>query len=222
MKFVQLQSSHKQDAALSSLSYSDYSNQMHTFSNLPRAARWIPPFVFSEENLRRVLLVRAWRYVHGQKPVPEEINMAEIDKAATARALEHGKGITAVNPLQHAWAKTHVDAVRRAGSFLALESAIVFRAYRLGQDSPTIGDGVDLTPWAVRQHLNRTLRIARQLGFDCGAPHHSKGKPKVLRFSVSRIREMLEAGKSQTHVAARFGIPRQTLKGRARKAGILQ
>jgi hypothetical protein len=221
MKFateVQRTSSEENNATVS---FTDY-DRMNNFTNLPRAARWIPPFVFSEEKLRRVLLVRAWRYAHGQHQVPEEINMAEIDKAATTKALRHGQHIRAEAPVQRAWAQTHVDAVRRAGSFLALESAIVFRAYRLGQDSPTIGADLGLTPWAVRQHLNRTLRVARQLGFDCGTPNHSKGKPKILRFSVSRIREMLEAGKSQKHIAARFGIPRQTLKGRARKAGILQ
>jgi hypothetical protein len=203
------------------MSYGDLT-AMHCIRNAPRSQRWIPPFVFSEDQLRRTLLVRAWRYAHLGAPVPAEINLDEIDKAATAKASLYGKRILADNPKQREWAETHRNAVQRAGSFLALESAITFRAYRLGQDSPTIGEELGLSPWAVRQHLNRTLRIARELGFDCGAPHPTRGCRKVLRFSNRRAKEMLDAGKSQTHIAERFGLPRQTLKGRMRKAGILQ
>jgi hypothetical protein len=164
------------------LSYDDI-RYMHLLRAIDRRSdRWTPPFVWSPEKFKRVLLCRAWRYAHATKPWPECIDMAAVNKAATERALRGPKIGEDAAEEQRVWAATHIDAIRRAGSFMALESAICFKCWRLGSDSVTVAGEVGLTPGAVRQHLNRTLRIARELDFDCGQPHPTRGKLQKSTF----------------------------------------
>ncbi len=66
----------------------------------------------------------------------------------------------------------------RKFSYLGLQSAVIYRAYRLGQDSCAIAGELGIQPCAVRQFLFRANRAARKLGFDCGPRHHSAGRPR--------------------------------------------
>lgn len=59
--------------------------------------------------------------------------------------------------------RTHVEGVRRAGSYRAFLGGIAYRAWRLGWDSPTIALEMHVSPGAVRQHLFRMVEVAREL-----------------------------------------------------------
>jgi hypothetical protein len=69
----------------------------------------------------------------------------------------------------------HIQAIVRAGSYLALQSSIAYKRWRLGEDSVTIAEELGLSPAAVRIGLVRLRDIAKKLGFDIGQEHHSRG-----------------------------------------------
>ena len=152
--------------------------------HLPRCAMWTPPFVFSEEKLKHVLRVRAQRYIkHFSTTVAPE-DWQELNRVATEVALR-GHDIRPDAPAsQHNMAALHIAAVKRAGGYLELQAAVAFRAWRLGQDSPTVANSVGLNPGAVRQILCRLKRIAQELGYETGAANHRRGAgyPKETKY----------------------------------------
>ena len=118
--------------------------------------------------------MRAFRYVRsGIKSLPEEVDWKEIDRAATEKALR-GYAIRADAPrLQHEMQERHKQAVRRAGSYLALQSFVAYSSWRLGRDSVAVATDLGLDPANVRATLERLRTAARALGFDTGVDRRS-------------------------------------------------
>jgi hypothetical protein len=165
-----------------------------------RIARWTPPFSLDTEKLRRVLLLDAYRYVYGPKPIPEllirrstnaPIDMPELNKLATAKALRGYRVCDTASQQQHNQLDVFRAAVQRAGSYMALKSAIAFRAWRLGHNSVTIAGELGMRPGTVRQHLCRLLHIAQALGYDAGTPHPTRGRIKP--HNVEKLKRFLTA-----------------------------
>src|SRR2546423_339268 len=72
------------------LSYDDFERMASRPSSVPlRHKRWTPAFAASDEKLRRVLLQKAWFYLHGTRRLasaPDD--WKTINAAATKKALE--------------------------------------------------------------------------------------------------------------------------------------
>ncbi|HEY2495434.1 MAG TPA: hypothetical protein VGK24_00060 [Candidatus Angelobacter sp.] len=179
-------------SAATGISYEDY-RSMQTATRGAMPVAWVPPFALNDKKLQKVLLSRAWRYVHGSRPVPETINRDEINKAATARALRGHEINKFASAIQHEIVEKHRAAVRKAGGFLQLYASIAFRSWRLGMDSVSVGASVGMTPQAVRQALWRMRDVAKRLGFDVGRAGHTAG---ILRGCKPK----LEGPKEETNI----------------------
>lgn len=154
------------------LSFDDYERahvETHK-GNLPS----VPPFALNPDQLRKVLIMRAFRYVHsGNTPVPENVDWKAIDQAATEKALR-GYTIRAdASRIQHEMQERHKQAIRRAGSYLALQSSIAYSSWQLGRDSVAVATDLGIDPCNVRATLERIRMIARRLGFEVGVDRRS-------------------------------------------------
>jgi hypothetical protein len=169
--------SHSAYADMCFLSYDDIKG-MHILDALElRPARWTPPFVWNTRQLQHVLLVRAWRMAFGCKPMPPNVPFAMVDAAATARCLR-GRKVIAGSPVHKLAAEAERNTIKRAGSYSARNAAIAWRAWREGQDSVTVAEGLGITPQCVRVLLQKMRETAAELGYETGDDHPSKGKKK--------------------------------------------
>jgi hypothetical protein len=176
-------------SAETSLSFDDY-RSMHT-QHKAAGRCWVPPFAFNERQLRKVLLLRAWRYLVQHGPLPANVSWQKLNEAATTRALRGYEVRPSASKIQHLMCKRHIEAVRRAGGYLQLQNAVAFRSWRLGQNSVAVGDSLGISPCNVRATLQRLRDIARKLGFDVGSDHPSRGRrrksPVAPLFSPNDI-----------------------------------
>jgi hypothetical protein len=160
-----------------SIAISDYKNSMHTESHAPKPRGWTAPFALNDAQLQKVLLLRAWRYVHGAAPFPENVNREKINRAATAKARKGHPIRKSASVIQHEMQARHKAAIQRAGGFMELWAAVAYRSWRLNEDSVAIAEALGITPWCVRVQLWRLREAAKQLGFDVGRVGHAAGKP---------------------------------------------
>jgi hypothetical protein len=163
------------------IAFDDYWRSMHCEQHRAKPAPWVPPFALNDKQLQKVLLMRAWRYIHNGSPMPHNVKREEVNREATAKALR-GYGIRDdAPPIQHVIQDKHKTAVRKAGGLLAMHAAIAFRAWRLGMDSVAVAETLGMTPQAVRQALWRMRDTARRLGLDVGHAGYTAGKKRVPR-----------------------------------------
>jgi hypothetical protein len=155
----------------SALDYSDLRN-IQVQSHGIRTRRWIPTFAASDESLRLVLLWRAWRYVYSatRQPLPKKFltNYAALDRLATAKMKKCQRHANHISD-------AHFQAVHHCGSYMALQSAIAYRSWRLAWDSPTIAVELGVSPVMVRVTLERLRHTAEGLGLPIDISHLSKG-----------------------------------------------
>ena len=156
----------------SKITFDDYGRSMST-AYRAEGRGWVPPFALNNEQLQRVLLTRAWRYIHHVVSLPKDVEWQEVARTATEKALQPHNIKSGSPRIQKLMFVAHVSAVIRAGGLLQLWAAIAFRAWRLGQDSVAVGESLGVSPGAVRINLFRLRDIARSLGYDTGIPHHS-------------------------------------------------
>jgi len=160
-------------SAESNIAYEDFS-RMHRENHATRQSKWVPPFALNTSQLRRVLLVRCWRYLHNHTPVPETLDWQEMKKAATAHTLQPHKILPASPLVQKLMHAQHVATVIKCGGYLEFSAAIAYRSWRLGQDSVTVAESLGVSPSAVRVNLSRLKDVARSLGFAVGPEHHTR------------------------------------------------
>jgi hypothetical protein len=166
-------------SATTGIAFSDY-GRMHTEYRAQQFS-WVPPFANNTRQLQHVILRRAWRFLHCDIPMPEDIDRVKLNQEATAKALKGHEIAPDAAVIQHQMHAHHKMAVRRAGGYMELQAAIAYRAWKLGQNSPMIADSVGMSPWAVRAVLNRLRHCARELGYDTGRCNHSAGKPRAKK-----------------------------------------
>jgi hypothetical protein len=175
-------------SAESHIAYEDFS-RMHREDHAACYSRWVPPFAMNTSQLRRVLLIRCWRFCHNCTPIPERLDWKKLNAEATARLLKPYK-IRAESPLiQKQMHINHVRAALCVGGYLQLQTSIAWQAWRLGMRSVDIAEGLNLSPQCVRINLQRLRDIGRMLGFDCGVTHHSrKNKRHAARLRAAWVR----------------------------------
>ena len=162
------------------VAFEDY-GRMHTERHVGRWAGWTPEFATNTEQLRTVLMLRAWRYAHGPVRFPDNANWEELNGAATEKALAGHDIRPGASRKQFEMRDSHIAAVKRAGGYLQLQGAIAYRAWRLNQDSVTVAESLGITPVNVRANLERMRDIALRLGFPIGRVHHTRGTKRVWR-----------------------------------------
>ena len=184
-------------SAESNIAYEDFS-RMHRENHAARQSKWVPPFALNTSQLRRVLLVRCWRYLHNHTPVPETLDWQEMKKAATAHTLQPHKILPESPLVQKLMYARHVAAVIKCGGYLQFQSALAWRAWRLGMSSVDIAESLNISPQCVRINLQRLRDIARFLNFDCGVPHPSfRSKRHAARLRAAWVRRKQAAAKRQ-------------------------
>lgn len=172
------------------LTFDDY-DRMGTMRCSLRNPKFIPAWANNDKQIRHVLAQRSWQYLgkHGSSCagiVPEAIaaNRALItylvDKYFQKVARRDGGWDNISDGKNH---EKHVEVVSQHGGFLALQCAVIYRAYRLGQRSPDIAEELGVTRCAVRQWLLAANQAARVLGYETfPARHHTfGGKCKWIR-----------------------------------------
>jgi DNA-binding CsgD family transcriptional regulator len=186
------------------ISFDDYRLMHSRNDSVPRRCKgWTPPFCMNPAQLQRVLLVRAWRVAGGRSTeVPAMLDWKIINQAATEQALK-GNNIGPDAPaVQHEMQEKHKAAIRRAGGYMELISAIAFRAWRLGQNSTQVGESLGMTPWNVRAHLHRMRETALELGYDVGRQHSSRGVPRLNKREKELVEEAIQLTRTEQRARA--------------------
>src|SRR5260370_24135052 len=179
----------------SQIAFTDY-NRMHTeYRKTFRDNRWIPQFANDDKQLRRVLAQRAFSYYrafnkrgHNEfEQVPEALvadlpALTELVNQTLKKLEGNPKYFAETNSdmpdMQLGMHWQHIGAVKRAGSYLALITAIAYRSWRQGWHSTDIAASLGMTPWSVREHLYRLREIATRLGYTFDR-HHSCKSPEL-------------------------------------------
>jgi hypothetical protein len=80
--------------------------------------------------LRRVLLHRAWMYLHGSgRPASASGDWKTINDAATKKALESKMNFSNCPAHKRDENTAHTAAVKQAGGYLELQAALAYRAW---------------------------------------------------------------------------------------------
>jgi hypothetical protein len=207
-----------------------YEDRMQTApSSVPlRHKRWTPAFAASDDKLRRVLLQRAWFYLHGSgrlASAPDD--WKTINDAATKKALESKMNFSKCPAHKRAENKAHMAAVKQAGGYLELQAALAYRAWRLGHDSVGIAEALGMSPQSVRVNLQRLCNAARDLDFETFPRHYSLGKSRggtipTDKLDVSdvsdRIIALYKAGHNVSQIAQAIGYPKNHGNNRVRQS----
>ena len=106
-------------SAESKLSFDDYTRSMQT-QHRAEGRGWVPPFAMNSEQLRRVLLVRVWRYCHNHVPAPQQLDWQQLNKAAQKRVMSYYKIGVSSPTIQKEMHAQHVAAVLKCGGYLEL------------------------------------------------------------------------------------------------------
>lgn len=211
------------------ISYEDFGRMESRRSSVPlRQRRWTPAFAASDEKLRRVLLHRAWLYLHGSgRPASAPDDWKTINDAATKKALELLKTRFKNCPAhKRCESAAHVAAVKRAGGYCELQAALAYRAWRLGHDSVGIAEALGMSPQSVRVNLQRLCNAARDLDYETFPRHYSLGRPRGTSTNIptdkmdvsARIIALYKAGHNVSQIAQAIGYPKNHGNNRVRQS----
>lgn len=216
------------------IAFSDYDRMNTVNSSVPmRQRQWTPAFAASDEKLRRVLLHRAWLYLHGSgRPASALDDCKTINAAATKKGMEiFTRTFTNCPAHKRCESAAHLAAVKRAGGYLELQAALAYHAWRLGKDSVAIGETLGMSPQSVRVNLNRICEVARKLGYETFPRHYSFGRSHVTIKTTPTdercdcIIALYKAGKNLSQIAQAIGYTRSHgnnyVRGVLLRAGII-
>lgn len=171
------------------LSFNDH-QRMGTVSLVSKEGkkRWIPKFAASDEQLRAVLL-RVGSSGAGGGALPWITDWRDLDARCTTRILSRSaKGLP---ESQKPTVERLQQAVKKAGSYLALYLGVAYHYWREAEDCVTVAEILDMTPVQVRMYAQRMVVIARELGFETYEPHPTAGREKS-NHAVEARRATLE------------------------------
>jgi hypothetical protein len=145
---------------------------------------YTPEFSKNDEQLRLVIAQEGYDYAtqllagaakfYGSERVPEGFvrNREAIEslckRASDSMRMQVPRTDKAkINHFRHlSWCDAH-------GGYIALRSAIAYRAWRQAQDAASIAQEMGISWQAVRQMLCRLCESARKLGLETFPRHHS-------------------------------------------------
>jgi hypothetical protein len=162
-----------------------------------RARRWIPEFAGDPVKFKRVLTISAWRFIHGSKAVPENIQLDELvrltnEKFARDEKRIASQGSSGLSSLQQD-IRDRYRVVYDQG-WMVVRGAVMYRSWNLGWESTRVAASLQMSPQQVRIILWRMNLIARELGFET-FPANKRGRrtwqeAKVLALRGSKVRAL--------------------------------
>jgi hypothetical protein len=214
-------------SAESQISFNDY-GRMHSVQHAQQRYKgFIPKFASSDEKLRLVLSVAAWRYCHGGKiPYQDWVSLAELRRMADEKFKSSQARSLDLPEAEKRMLERHLFCTAYAGGWLQRTATIAWLSWRLGYSSPAVAEQLWMQAPGVRIVLYRLNKIARSLGFETFTPkkYHSQGKvrqkhmtklppgPKLLR--LHKANPFWTAGR----LAKRFKVRRATVQNALRRA----
>jgi hypothetical protein len=161
------------DTLAAGVSGNEFYNSMSRVYAPGRTQRWIPAFYTNDAQLRAVLAKAVIGYIVRSARVPENLNtdLANLQRLALGRQVR-------VEEAEHCWNATieHLNAVRTAGSYLALLAAISYRAWRLAWHNRDVAESIGLTAEGVKRILRRLVLYGEEMGFETYKPRKDAGK----------------------------------------------
>ena len=144
----------------------------------PKRFFYVPQFAFNKEQLRRVLTVSAWRYVHNSvSTMPAgELDLNTLKQMSNDKFLRVQKRKRRkLAAYQRRLLDRHILAVSEAGGVLQFKARVSWLSWRCGWTSTSIAEATHTSPQCVRIILSRLVRIARECNFPTfvPAPHLS-------------------------------------------------
>jgi hypothetical protein len=136
-----------------------------------------PPWAASDEKVRRVvaakLCVAIW-----ESNVPSDLKTLkeQIEPRVLARMRKSAEKSSS--------SRAHLEMVLRFGGPLTFWTSLIYRRFRLGEDSPELARTYGCNPGTIRQQLYRLSLIARAVCTDAEdhlPRHHSAGPLKGFK-----------------------------------------
>jgi len=115
----------------------------------------VPEFVYNTQQMQHVLAVRAWRFLHTDKPVPADIvsRWEDLDAEVTARNWRY---FSRKYPRWQA---------KKDITYLALQLAIAYAVWRQGLRARDVAEQYEVPEAVVRRVLTGFVRTANLLGY---------------------------------------------------------
>jgi hypothetical protein len=185
------------------ISFGDYEFMQTKHLQPARNRLWIPEWSASDLKMRHVLAQRCWAYVSNgghsrQNIVPDKL---VSDRVALTKMVDkfvaRKNNWKFVRGAQRAIHAEHLASVKRAHGYLTLQCAVLYRAYRLGQNSVGIAEGLGISPGVVRQFLARANDCARKLGYECQPRHWTAGSKRPHKMRVKEKGRAFQPGPAQ-------------------------
>lgn len=123
-----------------------------------------PAWAYEIDKVRRVIAACVWRFTFQSRiPLPETFarDWRSLKEAADREFERHANNLAG---------ETEVRALRKVvekcGGLAEMYAAVLWRSWRLGEDSVTVAEALHMTPVAVRVRLQRIRMTAKRLGFE--------------------------------------------------------
>ncbi len=143
------------------LTFHERVETMHTFRRIGRSPRYIPEFAKDDAMLKSVIVHAAVGYIYrNQPPAGISKDIAYWDAITKARSATYQASQT--------WQaiQDYLAAQTNCGGFMALHTAVAYRAWRLNWKDKDIADSLAIgRPGCVGQILRKLIRIAADLGY---------------------------------------------------------
>jgi hypothetical protein len=224
----QFQSRAKAVSAESQISFADYSH-MHAMQRAAtRYKGFIPRFAASDEQLRLVLSVAAWKYANGGKvPFQDWATLSVLkEMAETKFKSTQARCLDGLPDAEKRMLERHLVATSHAGGWLQRACAVAWLSWRLGYSSPQIAEQLWMQAPGVRIILYRLTKIARQLGLETFAPRKYQSQGKVRQAHMTKLpppAKLLKIQKANPYwsagrLAKRFKVRKTTVQSALRRA----
>jgi hypothetical protein len=193
----------------------EFYNFMHHVNAPGRTQRWIPAFYSNDAQLRAVLAKAVVAYSFRSRRVPENLStdLANLQRIAIERQVR-------VEDAEHSWNATieHLNAIRTAGSYLALLAAISYRAWRLGWHDRDVAEAVGLTEKGVARILYRLVFHGEEMGFETYKRRSDAGEKSNCDYVA--VIALWTAGRSIPKIANELKCSAYAVRHILRVAGV--
>jgi hypothetical protein len=175
-----------------------------------KSKQFRPAFADNTSQLQAVLLHASLKYCFRNKPMPPDFAAGldtVVQMAKQQLELERSR-VDSSQALLQQRIYHHLIVVEEVGGYVAMISAIAWRAWRLEWPASLIGSELGVTKRYVHGIVNSLIRSAQQLGFETYAPHVKKG---VIKVDADAVAATWAACKSVRQTSERLGLDIQTV-----------
>ena len=184
------------------LSYADLEYMSLTKRSERHLQRVVPPWTASRAAIQAVVTAKlkrfAWYIGCEQAEVDKASDLADLEVLARKAQRAMRRFDNPRFPSYHVAA--YLKSVK-SRSLAALWIYEIYSAYRLGHNSVEIARALSITPWAVRQHLHRLNKVAREVCPELCTPARNYGgkhsRETYLDAKIAEAEKSLERAKGK-------------------------